>query len=989
MPPRTQPVTRRVRLLLAGLLLGLAGVVAPVALAAPDPAAAEPGRYIVKLSDPPLASYRGGLAGLAPTNPEALGKVKLNVDSPASLAYLGYLAGRHQAVGTAMTAVLGGAVDVLFDYRYAFNGIAVELTPVQADRVRGLPGVADVQPDVEFHLLTDAGPSWIGAPAVWDGIAGAPGTRGEGVVIGVIDTGINAAHPSFADVGGDGFDHRNPRGRFFGLCDPLTGAPFCNDKVIGVHDFTGTTPLDDNGHGSHTASTAAGNAVTAMVDAPTTSLPRNVSGVAPHANLITYKGCVVIGSCVGISLVAAVDQAVADGVDVLNFSIGGGPGDPWADDNAEAFLGARDAGVIVVASGGNMGPGPGTIGLPANAPWLLSVGASTHDRTFLGSVTDLTGGATPAPDDILGRTFSAGYGPAPLVYAGSYGDALCAQPFLPGTFSGQIVICDRGDNARVEKGRNVALGGAGGMVLVNAEPDGEVSVADPHELPAVAVGFTAGRELKQWLSTGTGHQATLSGTTVGKDPALGDVMGEFSSRGPNMPVPDVIKPDVTAPGVDILAALDNTNSTVPATNPLAPPAFGLLSGTSMSSPHTTGAAALIRALHPDWTPAEVVSALTSTGHTAGLRKEDRTTVADPFDIGAGRIDLAQAARAGLVLDETMEDFLAANPATEGDPATLNLATLARQDCRGSCSWQREVTNALPTTATWRTSVAAPDGLTLSVKPAQIQLEPGETAVLTVTADVTDLPSGDWAFGSVRLTPLQADSAAVQHLTVAVLPGGVPQLVPFAADSTAGSADTPVRAPVEITGFTAAVLGLRQSEITERQVPQDPTTLDAYDGSPGTFHTTVEVPDGAPLFIAEILDTTSSDLDLYVGLDADEDGAPDALEQVCASNGDAEQESCQLNDPEGGTYWVMVVNYVTGRVLDDVTLQTVVIPPVDNGNLTVAGPDAPVPAGESFPVTLSWDEPGLQPGTTWYALVRLSSQPDRAGDVGSLLVQLTR
>lgn len=997
--PRILPATRRVRLLFAALLLGLTGVVGPVALMTPEPAAAQsdsaqpdsaqPGRYIVKLSDPPLASYRGGIADLAPTNPEVLETIKLDVENPAGLAYLGYLAGRHQAIGTAMTAVLGDAVEVLFDYRYAFNGIAVELTPAQADRVRGLPGVADVQPDVELRLLTDAGPSWIGAPAVWDGIAGAPGTRGEGVVVGVIDTGINAFHPSFADVGGDGFDHDNPRGRFYGLCDPLTGAPFCNDKLIGVHDFTGTTPLDDNGHGSHTASTAAGNAVTAVVNAPTTSLSRDISGVAPHANLITYKGCIVIGNCVGISLVAAIDQAVADEVDVLNFSIGGVPADPWADDNAEAFLGARDAGVLVVASAGNSGPGPGTVGAPATAPWLLSVGASTHDRTFLGSVADLTGGATPPPADIEGRTFSAGYGPAPIVYAGSYGDPLCAQPFLPTTFNGEIVICDRGDNTRVEKGRNVRLGGAGGMVLANAEPDGETSVADPHELPAAAIGFTDGRALKEWVSTGTGHQGTLTGTTVAKDPALGDVMARFSSRGPNLPVQDVIKPDVTAPGVDILAAVDSTDPTVPGTNPLAPPAFGLISGTSMSSPHTTGAAALLRALHPDWTPAEVVSALTSTGRTDGLRKDDGTTRADPFDLGGGRVDLTQAARAGLVLDETAADFLAANPATDGDPATLNLATMAHQGCSASCSWQREVTNALPTAATWQTSVAAPDGVTLSVTPEQFRLEPGETAVLTVTADVADQPSGDWVFGSVQLAPLQSSVAAVQHLTVAVLPGGAPRPVFIEPDSASGSADTQVQAPVEITGFTSTVLGLQQSEITERQLPQDPTLLSAYDGSAGTFHTTVQVPDGSPLLTAEILDTTSTDLDLYVGLDADGDEAPDATEQVCASSGDANPESCRLNNPEGGTYWVMVINYTTGLVIDNVTLQTVLIPPVDNGNLTVAGPGGSVPAGESFPVTLSWDEPALQPGTSWFALVRLSSRPDRAGDVGSLLVQLNR
>jgi subtilisin family serine protease len=781
-------VARRVRVLLVGLLLGVAGVVGPVVRAAAQ-AEDPPARYIVRLADPPLASYRGGIADLLPTNPRVLGQVKLDVASPASLAYLDYLTRGHRAATAAMAEALGHPVKVIFDYRHAFNGLAVELTPAQADVVRGLPDVADVQPDFERHTLgqggnpdendtgsteeTGAGAQWIGAPAIWDGTAtGKPGTRGEGVVIGVIDTGINVNHPSFTAKGDDGYQHHNPRGRFYGLCAPLDGAPFCNDKLIGVHDFTATSPLDDNGHGSHTASTAAGNMVSARVSAPTTSFTQEISGVAPHANLISYKACLVIGSCTGVSLVAAVDQAIPDGVDVLNFSIGGGPSDPWRDADAQAFLGARDAGVLAVVAAGNSGPEAGTVGSPAGAPWVLSVGASTHDRLLLSSVAGLAGGATRPPDDIVGTSLTAGYGPALVVYAGDFGDPLCSGAFLPGTFHGEIVICDRGGNARLEKGRNVRLGGAGGMILGNSAADGEATVADAQELPTVAIGFTAGRALKEWVSTGTGHRGTITPTAVGRDPTRADVLAGFSSRGPNSEAPDVLKPDVTAPGVDVLAAVNSAN-------PLAPAQFGVLSGTSMASPHTAGAAALIRALHPDWTPAQVVSVLTSTGHLPGLREDDGVTPADPFDRGSGRIDLVQAARAGLVLGETGGKFRAANPATGGDPATLNLATLSHQSCPGRCAWQREVTNTLPTATTWRISTVAADGLTLTVTPRALRLAPGETAVLTLAADATALPRGQWAFGSVTLTPDTAAPAgtarpgtpAVQHLTVAVLPGG--------------------------------------------------------------------------------------------------------------------------------------------------------------------------------------------------------------------------
>jgi hypothetical protein len=442
-------------------------------------AAGDTDLYIVQLADPPLASYTGGIAGLAATNPAALGEVKLDASSPASKAYLAHLDSRRQAVLSAAKAALGRDVATRFTYAYAFDGFAAAFTESEATAVAKLPGVADVQKNYIRQLQTDVGPNWIGAPAVWSGQGGPSATKGEGVVVGVIDTGVNHDHPSFADVGGDGFNHTNPKGRFFGACDPVLGQPFCNDELIGVYDFTGTSPADDNGHGSHTASTAAGNAHAATIVAPTLSLTRNVSGVAPHANIITYKACIAVG-CLGASLTAAIDQATADGVDVINYSIGGGPTDPWNDSDSEAFLGARDAGVFVSASAGNSGPGPETVGSPANSPWLMSIAASTHNRVFANSIGNLSGGGSAAPADISGKSFTSGYGPATIVYAGDYGDALCGAPFAPGTFDGEIVVCDRGVNPRVEKGRNVKVGGAGGMVLANDEASGDSTIADAH-----------------------------------------------------------------------------------------------------------------------------------------------------------------------------------------------------------------------------------------------------------------------------------------------------------------------------------------------------------------------------------------------------------------------------------------------------------------------------------------------------------------------------
>jgi subtilisin family serine protease len=972
---------RRPTLTLAAALAALTGgMLVPAA----PVNAADQTAYVVQLDDAPLASYRGGIPGLAATNPAALGEVKLDVDSPASQAYLAHLDALHDAVEVSIEGAVGRSVDPQQDYRYAYNGFALELTEAEAATVRRLPAVAQVQQAFERDLLTDAGPAWIGAPSLWSGeqTGSQPGTEGEGVVVGVIDTGINHDHPSFADIGGDGYDHDNPRGTFYGLCDPLTGAPLCNDKLIGAWDFTGTTPEDDNQHGSHTASTAVGNHVDAAVQAPTLDIERSISGVAPHANLITYKACIAVG-CLSPSLVAAIDQATADEVDVINYSIGGGSSDPWTDADAQAFLGARDAGIFVATSAGNSGPGAGTVGSPADAPWVTSVAASTHDRSFVNSVIDMTGGATAAPGTLTGKSFTAGYGPAPIVHAANYGDELCGAPFPPGTFDGEIVVCRRGVNPRVDKGSNVAAGGAGGMVLTNTEADGESTVADPHVLPAVHLGYTAARQLEAWvLDDGSGHTGTIAGTTADQQADNGDVMAGFSSRGPNASVPGVLKPDISAPGVDVLAAINTTD-------PTAPPEYGLLSGTSMSSPHLAGSAALVRALHPDWTPAQVQSALMTTALNTTMRKEDGTTPGDAFDMGSGRVDLTKAGRAGLLFDETAPAYQAANPTAGGDPTRLNVPSLASVDCAGTCTWTRTVENALSTKVVWDISTSAPSGMTLSVKPRRLALDPGATGTITVTADVSKLPTGSWRFAEVDLSTKKGAAPAV-HLPVAVLPGGAPTPVDVTASDATGSHTATLTAPVRIQELTATVLGLQQGAATTEQVTQDPTPLDPYDSLGGTFHVTTDVPDGSRLLAAEITATTAADLDLFVGRDADGDGAPDASEEVCRSASETALEACDLTDPAGGTYWVMVQNWLTGQVVDDVDLVVATVPGSDNGNLTVAGPKGVVSAGSDYDVTLRWDEPAMVPGTTWFALVELA--PDKrspAGSAGSMLVRIDR
>ncbi len=948
----------------------------------------EQARYIIQFAELPLASYRGGIAGLAPTNPGVRGEVMLNPDSPASVAYLNYLTQKQAQFVTALEQAVGHPLEVVFQYKYAYNGMAVRLTAQEAAIAARLPGVLRVQREFVRYPVTDAGPAWIGASGVWDGSStgGLAGTKGEQIVAGIIDTGINHDHPSFASVGGDGYSHTNPRGQHYGVCAPLNPV-LCNNKLIGMYDFTGTTPFDDNEHGSHTASTTAGNVVTATLIAPTVTITRTISGVAPHANIISYKACItspVLGGCLSPSLVAAIDQATADRVDVINYSIGGGSSDPWNDADAQAFLGARDAGVFVSAAAGNAGPQPATLGSPADAPWLLAVGASTHNRKFVNSLINMSGGGSAAPANMSGKSLTAGYGPAPIVYAGAapYNNPLC-NPFTAGTFTNQIVVCERGVIGRVQKGQNVKDAGGKGMVLANDQANGNSLIADAHVLPAVHITYSDGVTLKAWLASGSAHMATIAGTSLNLSAANGDIMAGFSSRGPDPSVPDILKPDVTAPGVDVLAAINT-----PAGSVGGPPEYGILSGTSMATPHSAGAAALIRALHRNWTPAQVQSALMTTALNATVRKEDGLKPADPFDMGAGRVDLSKAGRAGLVLNETRPRYDAANPSTGGDPKTLNLPSMANSNCKGTCSWTRVVSSTRSINVTWTASTTVASGLSLSVTPTSFTLTPNLTQTITVTANVANLPVNQWFFGQVTLSP-NDPSIPDAHFPVAVVPGGGPQLVEIRTRRDAGSQSLTMTTTVPIVNLTPTIYGLAPGRIAQRQLAQDPTPLDPYDGLGGTFYITITVPAGAKFLNAEIVDTTASDLDLYVGRDTNGDGAPQQNEQVCASAGSTAFEACRLVNPAAGTYWIMVQDWLTGRPpQDDVVLQAVVIPGTNNGNLTVSGPGS-VPAGTAFNARVFWNEPAMQAGDVWFGLAELASAPGAPANVGVLLVKIVR
>jgi hypothetical protein len=453
------------------------------------------------------------------------------------------------------------------------------------------------------------------------------------------------------------------------------------------------------------------------------------------------------------------------------------------------------------------------------------------------------------------------------------------------------------------------------------------------------------------------------------------VMASFSSRGPNKPAPDIVKPDVTAPGVDVLAAWN-----VPGPDP----SYNVISGTSMSSPHAAGAAALVRALHPGWTPAEIQSAITSTAKTSGIRKEDGVTAADPFDMGGGRVDLTQAGLAGLVLDETTAGYQSADPSSGGDPTSLNLATLGNAACAGICTWTRTVRSTLGSDATWSAKVSAPRGVAVTVKPSRFTLAAGGTVTLTITADVRKAEAGRWHFGAIELS---SRGAPAQHLTMAVMAGKV-HPVSIETTSTTGTHTVSVPTAIDVKDLSVAVYGLTKGVVEQRSLIQDPTPLDPYDGLVGTFTVLLDVEDGSKFVAAEIDETTSNDLDLFVGRDLNGDGVAQENEELCRSASETAFEACTVRNLTGGTYWVMVQNWLSGRVLDDVTLIVSTVPGTDAGNLTATGPKT-AKAGTSFDVTLAWNEPAMAVDDTWFGLVDLGSDKKNPGNVGSVLVKLTR
>lgn len=736
--------------------------------------------YIIKFTDAGALHYQGGVASLRATAPDPTARArKFDATSADSKNYRAYLRQRQQDSIATMSSLIGHPLEVTHTYEVTASGIAAKLTSAEAAAIASAPGVESVSQEEIQHLDTYRGPTFIGADTVWNSpTTGSITGRGKGVVVGVLDSGVNSTHPSFADDAMCGFgpgDHK------------LLSARDCDTSTAGV--CNGPDPeAGSSGHGVHTASTAAGNSVTNAAS-PSPNLPApytQMSGVAPCASVRTYKVCPG-DTCGGAAIQAGIENAIIDGVDVINYSISGGT-TPWGDAD-RTFLDAVNADIVVAASAGNTrAETPSPIGnVNHRGPWMMTVAASTQDVN-LGSGLSATGPGTPPANtqNLLAALGSNITAPVPFtdlpirVSSTNLIGCTAGGAFPAGFFSGAVALIQRGTCPFTEKVGNAAAAGAVQVIIYN-NTFGTINMnTDGATIPAYSITQPAGVAMNAFITANgaTPTTASLSARIAG--PVQGDVLADFSFRGPIAGnLADLTKPDITGPGVNIYAAGRAADGN-----------YFTISGTSMSSPHLAGSAALVRAVNPDWTPTEVKSALLLTAKLTGTQ-ENQSTPWNVDDIGSGRVDLTAAPHAGFVMDETFANFLAANPSGGSiNVKELNLPSVRVTGLSAVSpvyTWVRTLRNTASGPTTWNVSVDQPPGVVVTVSPSTFAFTgagvqdpehiftgnfestaaPGaaETQTILITATTTAATTGI-AFGEVKFTESNND-APPAHITVAV------------------------------------------------------------------------------------------------------------------------------------------------------------------------------------------------------------------------------
>ena len=946
----------------------------------PAPADFTDGRYIVTLRDPSVATYGGGLDGFAGTRARA-GK-SLDPDSRRAKSYAKHLENVQESVAHSVDA------DVVSAYTLTTNGFSSSLTAKQASTLADNPRVASVVPDQKLQLDDPVSPQEFlgldGDQGVWEALGGVA-KAGKGVVVGVIDTGIAPENPSFAGAPlgtsageepyrdgeqivfakGDGTDFR-------GVC--ATGVQFtaddCSTKIVGARYFVenfGTSaigspstgeylsPRDGASHGSHTASTAVGNhAIEAKVGGKDFGA---ISGVAPAAKVAAYKVCwsgpdPTAGyddGCQTSDILAAIDAAVADNVDVINYSIGQGAATTTVSLTDQAFFGAAAAGIFVAAAAGNDGE-DGASTADNASPWITTVAASTvptHDATVrFGDGRAFIGASITVPE--------AGFS-GPFVTAQSVAAPDSSQPQLcgpdtldPTKAAGKIVLCVRGEVSRLLKSAEVARVGGIGMVLVNSSPSS--LDLDAHAIPAISLNADAFQAATAYAQT-AGATVTLQlGNTTDHPSAPSPQVAGFSSRGPTLADgSDVLKPDIAAPGVAILAAGANAQG--------KSGTWEFMSGTSMASPHIAGLAALYLGAHPKASPAEIKSAMMTTAYDT----LDATgkPMRDPFAQGAGHVDPTRYFEPGLLYLNGAEDWLAYTDAlgyshtggTVVDPSDLNLASIAIGSLAGTQTVTRTVTST--GAGTFEAQPVAMNGIAVTVTPSMLTFAAaGETKQYQVTFTRTDAPLDafttgylDWANGSQTVrSPL------------AVRPISLSAPAEVTGAGSAGSAAIDVLGG-EDAEFAVSTAGLARGQVV-RGVGKKSEEMQAF---------IVDVPRTAD-FVRFDVDSTDSGADLALSVENIlEDNVPDLMGVANSGAAHERLEFAGKGLPLGR--YIIGVWILAGSGDVHFTLTSHVVDPTAGvGGFSVDPKTVRTSIGTKSTVTASWS--GLQPGGSYLGRVQL-------------------
>nr|ALO20090.1 subtilisin-like serine protease [Solanum tuberosum] len=627
------------------------------------------------------------------------------------------------------------AASMIYSYHNVMKGFAARLTAAQVKEMEKKRGFVSAQKQRILSLDTTHTPSFLGLQqnmGVWK-----DSNYGKGVIIGVIDTGIIPDHPSFSDVG------MPPQpAKWKGVCES-NFINKCNNKLIGARSYKrgSGSPIDGNGHGTHTASTAAG----AFVKGANVYGNANGTavGVAPLAHIAIYKVCNSDG-CSDSDILAAMDSAIDDGVDILSVSLGGRSVPFYADSIAIGAYSATERGILVSCSAGNSGPLHATAG--NTAPWILTVGASTLDRKIkatvkLGNGEEFEGESAYRPK-ISNSTFFT------LFDATKNAKDQFETPYCrPGSLTdpairGKIVLCLAfGGVGNIDKGQVVKDAGGVGMIIINRPYYGVTKSADAHVLPALDVSAADGLRIRAYTNSTLNPVATITfqGTIIGDKNA--PIVAGFSSRGPSRASPGILKPDIIGPGVNILAAWPtsvddnkNTKST-----------FNIISGTSMSCPHLSGVAALLKSAHPDWSPAVIKSAIMTTADTLNLASspilDERLLPADIYAIGAGHVNPSRANDPGLVYDTPFEEYVPYFCGLSYTNQEIGKMLQRQVNCLkvksipeaqlnypsfsifglGSTpqTYTRTVTNVGDATSSYKVEVASPKGVVVEVEPTEL------------------------------------------------------------------------------------------------------------------------------------------------------------------------------------------------------------------------------------------------------------------------------